>query len=222
MDNSTQPDLANCYPAAEASPANEFRKQMVFWVEGVALLVVASFGIVGNVLTCAVLRRISLNNVFNQLIVVLASVDSVFAGLCRHQLCSEKGFWGNYVHVPLLRPICGQSSFTHFTTSRIQSHFLSLWPLPLKGIIAIIGLLSIYTMLYYYYIYRSKPFKTLTLDYQVFWIDFNQNLMAEVTVKLFVIFQFPLMKKISRSNFSLFFSFDKFWNFGNFATCLQK
>ena len=92
MDNSTQPDLANCYPAAEASPANEFRKQMVFWVEGVALLVVASFGIVGNVLTCAVLRRISLNNVFNQLIVVLASVDSVFAGLCVINYALKKAF----------------------------------------------------------------------------------------------------------------------------------
>jgi hypothetical protein len=38
----------------------------VFWVEGIALGATAIVGIVGNVLTCVVLGKISLNNVFNQ------------------------------------------------------------------------------------------------------------------------------------------------------------
>ncbi len=41
-------------------------QSVVFWVEGVGLALCGSAGIVGNVLTCVVLAKISLNNVFNQ------------------------------------------------------------------------------------------------------------------------------------------------------------
>ena len=38
----------------------------VFLFEGVTLSLTAMMGIIGNVLTCVVLHRISLDNVFNQ------------------------------------------------------------------------------------------------------------------------------------------------------------
>ena len=42
-----------------------------FWIEGVALLVVSLFGVVGNVTTIIVLRRIDSNTTFNRLLMSL-------------------------------------------------------------------------------------------------------------------------------------------------------
>ena len=42
-----------------------------FWVEGVILLVVGIFGIVGNVMTIFILRRIDSNTTFNRLLMSL-------------------------------------------------------------------------------------------------------------------------------------------------------
>ncbi len=39
---------------------------IIFWVEGIGLGVCGTLGIVGNILTCVVLAKITLNNVFNQ------------------------------------------------------------------------------------------------------------------------------------------------------------
>ena len=41
-------------------------KVTVFWLEGVMLTATSIIGIIGNSITIAVLNRISLNNVFNQ------------------------------------------------------------------------------------------------------------------------------------------------------------
>ena len=42
-----------------------------FWIEGVALLVVSLFGVVGNLTTIVVLRRIDSNTTFNRLLMSL-------------------------------------------------------------------------------------------------------------------------------------------------------
>ena len=41
-------------------------EEIVFWLEGVGLTFTSIIGIIGNSITVAVLNRISLNNVFNQ------------------------------------------------------------------------------------------------------------------------------------------------------------
>ena len=38
-------------------PLPSWQVDVIFWIEGIALCIVGSFGIVGNILTCAVLRR---------------------------------------------------------------------------------------------------------------------------------------------------------------------
>ena len=47
-----------------------------------ALGLVAFAGVIGNVLTCVVLGKISLNNVFNQLIVMLCAFDTLYDCFC--------------------------------------------------------------------------------------------------------------------------------------------
>lgn len=64
-------------------------KAAVFWVEGVALALVASFGVAGNVLTCLVLSK---DNVFNQLFVVLCWLDTLFCGVCVLEYSARKAF----------------------------------------------------------------------------------------------------------------------------------
>ena len=65
---------------------------VVFWVEGVALGVVAFAGVIGNVLTCVVLGKISLNNVFNQLIVMLCAFDTLYNCFCIVEYSLNKVF----------------------------------------------------------------------------------------------------------------------------------
>ena len=42
-----------------------------FWLEGVAILVVGTFGLMGNLMTLLVLRRIDSNVMFNKLLMSL-------------------------------------------------------------------------------------------------------------------------------------------------------
>ncbi len=72
-------------------------QEIVFWIEGVALFAVAVFGVIGNGLTCAVLSRISLRNVFNQLIVALCVFDSLFCAFAALNYSMKKGLkWIDY------------------------------------------------------------------------------------------------------------------------------
>ena len=63
----------------------------IFWVEGLGLTLTGLVGIFGNSMTVAVLHRISLNNVFNQLIVMLCLSDSLFAGFSLMEYGLRKG-----------------------------------------------------------------------------------------------------------------------------------
>ena len=54
----------------ESLPSN-FMSGVQFWIEGVALLVVSLFGVVGNLTTIVVLRRIDSNTTFNRLLMSL-------------------------------------------------------------------------------------------------------------------------------------------------------
>lgn len=45
-----------------------------FWLEGVAILVVGVFGLVGNVLTVVVLRRVDKNTTFNRMLISLGQI----------------------------------------------------------------------------------------------------------------------------------------------------
>lgn len=51
----------------------------VFWLEGIGLSVTSLIGVLGNSITVAVLNRISLNNVFNQ---VKKSFYAILTFLC--------------------------------------------------------------------------------------------------------------------------------------------
>lgn len=83
--------LTHCFNVSSGNPDGELAQSILFWVEGILLGITGSFGIVGNILTCVVLFRISLNNVFNQLIVALAAVDSLFVALCLIEYTLKKG-----------------------------------------------------------------------------------------------------------------------------------
>ena len=48
-----------------------------FWIEGVALLVVSLFGVVGNLTTIVVLRRIDSNTTFNRLLMSLCEYSKI-------------------------------------------------------------------------------------------------------------------------------------------------
>ena len=78
-----------CYNSSveKVIPAN-----VIFWIEGIGLGFVSIFGICGNILTVVVLKKISLNNVFNQLIVALCVCDSFFNGFSFFELFDEKRF----------------------------------------------------------------------------------------------------------------------------------
>jgi hypothetical protein len=55
-------------------PFDEFEPLMdiaQFWLEGVAILVVGTFGLMGNLMTLLVLRRIDSNVMFNKLLMSL-------------------------------------------------------------------------------------------------------------------------------------------------------
>ena len=62
-------------------------------------------GIVGNILTVVVLKKISLHNVFNQLIVMLCLFDTLFNGFSVLEYSLKKAFglitWGTPVYVNL-------------------------------------------------------------------------------------------------------------------------
>lgn len=79
-----------CYVNRTSMP--EWEENLIKYIEGYTLMVVGCCGIVGNILTVAVLHRISLNNVFNQLIVVLACVDSIFAAFSVLNYSIQKAF----------------------------------------------------------------------------------------------------------------------------------
>ncbi len=48
-----------------------------FWIKGVALVILGSFGLVGNIMTILVLWRIDSNRNFNKLLIMLSTVDSL-------------------------------------------------------------------------------------------------------------------------------------------------
>ena len=62
-------------------------------------------GIVGNILTCIVLKKISLQNVFNQLIVTLCVFDTLFNGFSVLEYSLKKAFglvtWSTPIYVNL-------------------------------------------------------------------------------------------------------------------------
>ena len=55
-----------CFNASTLNNTRTLEKETVFWLEGVILTATSIIGIIGNSITIAVLNRISLNNVFNQ------------------------------------------------------------------------------------------------------------------------------------------------------------
>jgi len=69
-----------CFNASAINTSDTVKAETVFWLEGVCLTSTSIVGIIGNSITIAVLNRISLDNVFNQLIVMLCVIDSMFAG----------------------------------------------------------------------------------------------------------------------------------------------
>ena len=48
-----------------------------FWVEGVSISVVGGFGLLGNILSISVLCNREMRSAFNQLLIVLSTVDSL-------------------------------------------------------------------------------------------------------------------------------------------------
>ena len=58
----------NCYEYIEFTLENT-RNRLRFWVEGVVVFVMGSFGLVGNLVTILVLRRYRKNRSFNVLII---------------------------------------------------------------------------------------------------------------------------------------------------------
>jgi hypothetical protein len=54
--------------------------QVVYWVEGVGLCGVATFGVVGNLVSCVVLAQRELRSAFNMLLIALALFDTCYIG----------------------------------------------------------------------------------------------------------------------------------------------
>lgn len=53
-----------------------------FWIEGVFIVLIGSFGILGNLLSISVLcSSVEMKNVFNLLLILLSSVDSLLIAL---------------------------------------------------------------------------------------------------------------------------------------------
>ncbi|TRY64295.1 hypothetical protein TCAL_10256 [Tigriopus californicus] len=57
---------------------SEFKVAFSFWVEGVIQVILAGFGILGNILSCFVLTRKEMRNSFNLLLVTLATFDTCY------------------------------------------------------------------------------------------------------------------------------------------------
>lgn len=57
---------------------SEFKVAFSFWVEGVIQVILAVFGILGNILSCFVLTRKEMRNSFNLLLVTLATFDTCY------------------------------------------------------------------------------------------------------------------------------------------------
>ena len=105
-----------CFNASAINTSDTVKAETVFWLEGVCLTSTSIVGIIGNSITIAVLNRISLDNVFNQvsqmtsddiifdyiclyvsycilqLIVMLCVIDSMFAGFSLIEYGLKKGF----------------------------------------------------------------------------------------------------------------------------------
>ena len=73
MENDTQP---NCFTFSE----DWYQQQLLvgFWIEGVAVSVVAILGILGNMLAMTVFTRKKMRNSFNLLLVALACFDAMY------------------------------------------------------------------------------------------------------------------------------------------------
>ncbi len=59
-------DSLHCYESIE--DFNNIRQQAMFWVDGVLILVVGVFGLIGNMMSILVLRRCPGNRCFNILL----------------------------------------------------------------------------------------------------------------------------------------------------------
>lgn len=105
-DDYNNKSLDFCYNASiERAPFWQEKQHIVFWIEGVSLFICGNIGIVGNILTVIVLSKISLKNVFNQLIVTLCIVDTIFNALSVLEFSLKKGFalisWSTPIYVNL-------------------------------------------------------------------------------------------------------------------------
>ncbi|XP_059088074.1 FMRFamide receptor-like isoform X2 [Tigriopus californicus] len=81
-----------CFNASVSPPMWMTSKSIVFWVEGVSLGLTGVIGIIGNILTGVVLSKISLKNVFNQLILVLCAFDTLFNAFSVLEYSLKKAF----------------------------------------------------------------------------------------------------------------------------------
>ena len=66
-----------CFNASAINTSDTVKAETVFWLEGVCLTSTSIVGIIGNSITIAVLNRISLDNVFNQ-VRQMTSYDIIF------------------------------------------------------------------------------------------------------------------------------------------------
>ena len=70
-----------CFNASAINTSDTVKAETVFWLEGVCLTSTSIVGIIGNSITIAVLNRISLDNVFNQ-VRQMTSNDIIFDYIC--------------------------------------------------------------------------------------------------------------------------------------------
>ena len=56
---------------------NDLIRAFNFWVEGVLIALVGGFGLLGNILSITVLCNREMRSAFNQLLIVLITVDSI-------------------------------------------------------------------------------------------------------------------------------------------------
>ncbi|TRY76614.1 hypothetical protein TCAL_13459 [Tigriopus californicus] len=66
-------DLLDCHE--DKAVYGHWVAQSTFWVEGVAVTVVGTFGLIGNILTMLIFRQIKINKNFNNLLIILSFCD---------------------------------------------------------------------------------------------------------------------------------------------------